>query len=473
MTDQTQDKDKPKRPRRPKKGEVVEVPLESLVYGGPALGRVEGFVVFVPHAAPGERVRARITKRKGSYAQAELLGMVEPAPERIAPKCPLFTTCGGCWWQHLPVEVQEHWKEQIVRESIHPIVDKNPGEIEFEPLVSSPDPFHYRNKMEFTFGQEKYDKTLKLGFHKPGNWKHILDVQQCWLHPKAFDGILNAARAEGERQGLNAWNPVEHAGMLRHLVVRWSVYEERALVALLTGDREGLDFEAFRRALVEACPAVKGVAWGLNAGRSDVARAEEILRTWGEDSFEERLGDLRFQVSLSSFFQTNTRGAEKLYKVAHEYLELSGRERLLDAYCGTGTIGIYCARDAAHVYGIELVREAVWDARENAERNGLSNCTFMAGDMARTLPALAHAVVGSMDRLVVDPPRGGMDKKALALLANLRAPVVVYVSCNPTTMARDLGTMIEAGYRVEKVRAVDMFPQTYHIECVTRCVLER
>ncbi|MEQ8821258.1 MAG: 23S rRNA (uracil(1939)-C(5))-methyltransferase RlmD [Sumerlaeia bacterium] len=444
--------------------------IHGLAYGGRGVGRVDNFVVFVPYTAPGDRVRARVTKAKSSFAEAELEEVLTPAPGRAEPPCSHFGTCGGCSWQHLPIEEQRRWKEQIVRDALRGVKGLDPETVIADPLVPSPSTFHYRNKMEFTFGREFGQGPLKLGFHTPGNWRSVLNIERCWLMPDVLNPLLDAARAEGERQGLTAWNPSRHEGNLRQLVLRWSDHEQRVLVALLTAEPKGVDFDAFRTALTDACPAVKGFVWGLNSGKSDVARAEEVMGSWGEDLLEERLGDLKFQISLASFFQTNTRGAVELYTVAKKYLALTGRERLLDAYCGTGTIGQFCADQCDHIYGIELIKEAIWDARENARRNGLSNCTFMAGDMAMTLPKLLGSVPGPLDRVVVDPPRAGMAKKALAQLARLHAPVLVYVSCNPTTMARDFEQLIEEGYRIERLCPVDMFPQTYHIECVARCV---
>jgi 23S rRNA (uracil1939-C5)-methyltransferase len=454
-----------------RKGTLLDVRIDAIAYGGRGIGRHDGYVVFVPHVAPGDLARVRLTKSKSSYGEGDLVEILEPSADRVEPPCSVYTRCGGCTGQHLSMDVQRHWKSRIVADALRQIPGLDASTVQIEPLVPSPDDWHYRNKMEFTFGQEASDAPLKLGFHLPGNWKHILDVEKCWIQPEPLNRLLEAARREGARQGLNAWNPVRHEGTLRQLLIRWSVAEQSALVALLTGDREGLDFDAFRRAICEACPEVKGFVWGLNANRSDVARAEDILETWGEDTLLERLDDLEFQVSLASFFQTNTRGAEKLYSVAKEYLMLTGRERLLDAYCGTGTIGLFCARNCREVFGLELLREAVWDARLNASRNGIENATFMAGDMASTLPALLGGIEGPIDRLVVDPPRSGMDKKALAALLEIRAPVMVYVSCNPTTMGRDLAQAHEAGYRVERLRPVDMFPQTYHVECVAQCIL--
>ena len=411
-------------------------------------------------------------KRKSSHAEADLVRVLEPSPSRVAPPCAVFGQCGGCSWQHVAIEAQEQAKARIVTDSMRAVPGFDPAAIDLHDLAASPDPFRYRNKMELAFGRDDDAAPLKLGFHFPGDWKRVLDVDRCWLQPEPLDALIAAAKAEGERQRLTAWSPKTHAGTLRQLLLRWSVAEQRGVAALLTGD-EKLDFPAFRDALLAACPQLKAVVWGINAGRSDVARPERIVHVEGDPVLIDRIGDCEFQVSLTSFFQTNTRGAERLYETAREYLGLTGRENLLDAYCGAGTIGIFCARQARRVFGVEIILEAVQDARRNAARNKLSNCTFMAGDMGPTLPKLLAAIEGPVDRLVVDPPRSGMDKRALAALIDIKAPVLVYVSCNPTTMARDLAQVVEAGYVVEKLRPVDMFPQTYHIECVARCVLTR
>ncbi len=453
-----------------KRGQTIDVAIEKLTYGGRGLARTNGVVTFTPYTMPGETVRGTVEISKSSFAELQLNEILQPSEERVAPRCDLFTRCGGCSWQHIPEPIQHHWKHEIVREALYPIFKLQPEEFTLEPLVASPEFFGYRNKMEFTFGQTAADPTLKLGFHMPGNWKHILDVTHCDLMPEPLNALLDFARKEAMRQNLDAWNPVKHHGTMRQLLIRWSVYEQKAIVAILTGDKKKLDFEAFATRCMEACPFVKGIAWGLNANESDVARPEEILAERGELTLMEQLEDKKFQISLGSFFQTNTLGAEKLYSVAREYLGLTGNETLLDAYCGTGSIGIFCADHASHVYGIEIIKDAIWDARMNAERNGLTQCTFMAGDMASTLPILVNSLTKQLDRLIVDPPRAGMDKKALQQLVDLNCPVLVYVSCNPTTMTRDLQTILEAGYKLERLCPVDMFPQTFHIECVARCV---
>lgn len=454
---------------RPQKGTMLEVRFDSLAYGGEAVARHEGFVIFARYGAPGEKALVRITKAKKNHAEAKIVDIIEPAPERIDPVCPLFTICGGCSWQHIPIEVQHTAKERIVRDALRPLPIA--AAIRVDPIVASPDTWRYRNKMEFTFARDQAGRLVG-GFHRPSNWQEILDVERCWLAPESMERLLRAAVQEGERQGASAWDPRVHQGTLRQLVLRHCVETDEVLALLLTSD-DRVDFQAFHRALKDAEPSLAGVAWGRNSGKSDVARAEEIYATEGSQYFEERLGDRHFRVSLASFFQTNSRGAEKLYEIVRDDLQLTGRETLLDAYCGTGTIGIFCASNVGQLLGIDIVREAVWDARRNAKRNGVTNATFLPGDMRATLPILLSSVEGRIDRLVVDPPRGGMDKKALAQLLAIQAPVVVYVSCNPATMARDLEAAVQAGYRIDRVTPVDMFPQTYHVECVTRLVLER
>jgi len=454
----------PDQRKRPKKGEIIEVGFDSLAYGGDAVGRHDGFVVFCRGAAPGDRARVRVVKSKSSYGEAELVEVLTPSALRVDPRCSIFGACGGCAWQHVPIEAQRAAKERIVRDSLRAL----PGldTVEFRPLVPSPDTWRYRNKMEFTFQRDRWGKLIG-GFHKPSNWREILNVEQCHLAPGACERLLHAAVAEGARQNLSAWAPELQAGCMRQLVLRHSVQENAVLALLLTGD-ESLDFPAMADALFAAEPTLKGIAWGLNDTVSDIARARVVLATRGEQTVEEQLGRFRFRISLASFFQTNSRGAERLYQTTLDALELTGHEVLFDAYCGTGTIGIFCSDHVRELYGIELIQEAIWDARENAARNGVKRATFMAGDMRLTLPTMVNAIEGRIDRLVVDPPRGGMDAKALDQLLALRAPVMAYVSCNPTTMARDLEAALAAGYRLEHVTPVDMFPHTFHVECVAK-----
>lgn len=454
--------------RSAEKGTEIEVTIDSLAYGGRGIGRLDGMAVFVGGTMPGDRVRALVVKRKSSYAETVLVEVIEPSPRRLQPPCPLFGECGGCTWQHIPYEDQLAAKRQIVRESIEHIGGLEG--VEVRDIVASPQPFHYRNKMEFSFGTDDSGRA-QVGFHRSGRWQDVLDVQRCWLHPDPFDQVLGEIRRWAHERGVGVYDSRTHQGFLRHLVIRGSAATKGLVVVLMTGESRDPGVATLCEGLRAACPELQGFVWGLNTGLSDVARVERQLWTWGDTVLADRIGGLEFRVSPESFFQTNTLGAERLYETARETLELDGRQRLFDAYCGTGTIGLFCASRCREVWGIEIVKEAVWDARENASRNGIENARFLAGDIKQALPTLLTAFSGDFDRVVVDPPRAGMEKKALAQLLALRAPVLAYVSCNPTTMGRDLQVIHEAGYDVEYLVPVDMFPQTYHIEAVARCRL--
>lgn len=454
--------------RLAEKGSRIELDIEKLSYGGRGVGRLEGLTVFVDQVSPGERVAARVFRRKKNHAEARLLEVLRPSARRCNPPCPLFGQCGGCSWQHIAYEEQLAAKHEIVRESIEHIGGLR--NVPIHPIVPSPRPWHYRNKMEFTFGGDERG-NIRCGFHEPERWQNVLDVRRCWLHPEAFDTLLEQTRAWAVRNRLDAHDPRSHSGYLRHLVVRGSEADGSLLVMLLTGDSEDRAIAGLYDDLRRACPSLVGFLWGVNASLSDIARPEQILRSWGETSLTDRIGNLEFRISCTSFFQTNTLGAARLYETARQALELDGTQTLLDAYCGTGTVGIYCADACREVWGLELLKEAVWDARENAARNSIANTRFLAGDIKVSLPLLLAGPVGRFDRLVVDPPRGGMEKKALAHLLAIRAPILVYVSCNPTTLGRDLQVITEAGYGIESITPVDMFPQTYHIEAVAKCRL--
>lgn len=454
--------------RQAGKGTEIEVRIESLSYGGRGVGRLDGMAVFVPGTMPGDRVRAVVTKRKPAYAETRLIEVVDPSPQRQSPPCPVFGQCGGCTWQHIPYEAQLEAKRSIVRDSVERLGGLE--NVEIRPVVPSPRPFHYRNKMEFSFGSDEEGRAI-VGFHRPGRWQDILEIRRCWLHPEEFDRVLETVSGWARERGIRSYDPRAREGYLRHLVIRGSEATGGLVVVLLTGEATDPGIEALREALQAACPHLQGFVWGLNQGLSDVARMDRPLGAWGESVLTERIGDLEFRVSPESFFQTNTLGAEQLYETARNALDLDGGQRLLDAYCGTGTIGLFCASRCREVWGIEIVKEAVWDARENAARNGIGNARFLAGDLKRTLPILLQSVNGHFARVIVDPPRAGMEKKALGQLVALRAPQLVYVSCNPTTLGRDLQVIRETGYEVEYLVPVDMFPQTYHIEVVARCRL--
>ena len=456
-----------------RKNDLITVEIESLTYGGRGLGRLEGLAVFVPMTAPGDIVQAVVRRKKPSYIEAELAEVTSPSPARVQPRCPHFGICGGCSWQHVPYEEQLRQKEAIVRSTLEHV-----GGIEgfqCRPVIASPRQWRYRNKVDYTFGTDPGGKAI-LGFHLPGSYQDILNIETCLIQPEPFDGLLDEMRLFAREHDLSSHNPKTHRGLLRHFMIRCAEKTgadgtQPILATLVTSEPDLPRRDELLARLRERCPSLAGFIHGINRAMSDVFRIEQTGFSWGADHLVEGVGPLRLKISPLSFFQTNSLVAELLYGKAKEYLSLTGREALFDAYCGAGAIGLFCADRAGSVYGIELLREAIWDARHNAAMNGITNSLFMAGEMRSTLPILLGRVTGGFQRVVVDPPRTGMDKKSLRQIAHIGAPVAVYVSCNPATMARDMQFFHEAGYTLTEVQPVDMFPHTYHVEAVGKMVM--
>lgn len=430
-------------------------------------------VVFVEGAVPGDRVLARVTRRKPQFAEADTVEVLSPSSSRREPRCPVFGECGGCKWQHYDYSGQLAAKQEHVADALRLIARTHP--FEMRPIIASPSQWNYRNKMEFSFGEDETTGRIITGFHRSGDYRRIVPTGQvCMIQPPGFTELLtwieNRMNAEAANEGpaFGAYRQQKHSGFLRHLVLRYSHTTGQFLVAILSASGTWKGVEKFANDLVAEFPQCNGFQWGTTDSLSDVARMEHKKFELGANTIEEVLGDYRFRISTFSFFQTNSAGARLLYDVTRDFAELTGHETVLDAYCGTGTIGIYMSRHAEQVVGIELVRDAVWDARHNASINGAGNCTFIAGEMRDVLPEVPAMIGKRFDRVIVDPPRGGMDKKSLRLLLGLRAPVLVYVSCNPATLARDASVLVESGYIPEVVQPVDMFPHTYHVESVIR-----
>ncbi len=468
-----------------KKGTVVEAEVTDVAFGGRGIAKLDGLVMFIEGALPGDRVTATVTKRKPQYAEAKAVEIVRPSGDRVEAPCSVFGVCGGCKWQNYDYNEQLKAKQRHVEEALRHI-GRQQAPYEMRPIIASPDLWNYRNKMEFSFGwadqpgsRALTEGPITIGFHVAGDFRRIVDVERCWIMPDGLNDMLafvreriNAeARAEGER--FQPYDMLRHAGFLRHLVLRHSATTGDFLVAVITASGPWDGAKKFAEDFMARFPRCRGFIWGTNDSLSDVARIEQVKIELGENVLTETLGDKTFRLSMFSFFQTNTRGAKLLYDTVKEFAELTGNESVLDAYCGTGTIGIYVADRARSVVGIELVKEAVWDARHNAKLNGAENCTFLAGEMRDVLPTVPATIGGRFDRVIVDPPRGGMDKKSLKLLVDIQAPVFVYVSCNPATLARDAVVLGEAGYSLEAVQPADLFPHTYHVESVLKFRLRK
>jgi 23S rRNA (uracil1939-C5)-methyltransferase len=428
------------------RGEQLEVEIDSLAFGGRGVARADGLVVFVAGALPGDRVRVEITKAKRRFAEARTVELLQPGADRIADRCAHDgEPCPGAPWQGLPYERQLAEKRAQVDEALRRIGGLDGFELEeIEPALEQ---WRYRNKLEYSFGER--DGEPILGFHARGRWDLIVDVEDCQLASERGNEARNAVREWARLESLAAYDRHERTGVLRNLVVREGWRTGQIQTRLVTAASR------FPKPPVDLHTVIEGDSGGTD-GPTGVL---------GEERLREELFSLRLEMSHGAFFQTNTEMAEQLYSVAAGYAGLSGRERVFDLYCGIGTIGLTMASRAGEVWGLEIVPEAIADAERNAERNRIENAHFMAGS-ARTGVRPLVEKAGKPDVVVIDPPRAGLSQKIVRRVLECEAKKIVYVSCNPTTLAPNATQLVEAGYTLRRVKPVDMFPQTPHIECV-------
>ncbi len=448
-------------------GEEVELRIDSLAYGGNGVGRLDGFVVFVRGGLPGDLVRARATKVKRGFAEATRTALLEPTDDRVAAPCRHFGVCGGCRFQDYAYERQLAAKETQVRDALVRLG----GFLEppVEPIVPAEAQYRYRNKLEYSFARAEDPDGVALGFHRAGRWDEVIDVEECLLTTDVGNAVREAVKRWAREEGLEPYDQESGEGYLRHLVVREGMNTGQVLVVLVTAPGERFDADFLVETLT-AIPEVRSIHWAVNDRPAEVTNLPTRL-LWGEEWIEEELCGLRFRLRPNAFLQTNTAMAERLYALAREAAGLAGEEVVYDLYCGTGTIALSLAGSAASVWGVEISEESVACAIENATANGIANTQFFAGNVGQSLEEL-HEKAGPPDVVVVDPPRAGLAGKALRRTGALQAPRVVYVSCNPTTLASDLAVLRdEYGYRLERCTPVDMFPHTPHIESVSLLVL--
>jgi 23S rRNA (uracil1939-C5)-methyltransferase len=438
----------------------IELHVDSLAYGGNGVARLNGFVVFVRRGLPGDTVRARVTKVKRSHAEAIAVDVVEPSPQRVHALCAHFPACGGCRFQDLAYDAQLDAKHEQVREALRRI--GGIAEPPVEPIVPAESQFFYRNKLEYSFTAAPEGPAL--GFHRAGRWDEVLEIDKCWLTTDLGNAIRGAVRDWAREERLEAYGQAEHSGYLRHLVVREGRNTGQVLIQLVTAAGERFDRDQFVEVL-RRFPEVRSIHWAVNETPAEVTNLPTTL-LWGDDAIEEQLCGLRFRVRPNAFLQTNTAMAERLYALAGEFAGLTGGETVYDLYCGIGTIGLTLASRALTVWGVEVSEESVACALENAELNGITNAAFFAGETADSLAELSERA-GNPDVVVVDPPRAGLSNKAVRRLGRLEALKIVYVSCNPTTLAGNVKELAASwGYRLERVQPVDMFPHTPHVESV-------
>ncbi len=444
----------PVRSARPRPGDELTVTVDRLAYGGKGVARADGFVVFVAGGLPGDTVRVRVEKSKKAYAEARALEVVTPSPDRVDP----VADHPGAPWQVLPYEKQLTTKAEQVEDALRRI-----GHLDgfvMEDIVPAVEQWRYRNKLEYSFGEGENGELI-CGFHAPGRFDRIVPVTDNKLASERGNALREATLQVCRDAGLQPWDRRTQRGFLRNLVVREGGATGKFQVRLVTSPGK-LPVEALREA-VDA----DSLWWTQTDGLSEATTGGKSQLLAGAPQLEDHIGELRFLISPEAFFQTNTAMAGVLYGIASDYADLHGTERVYDLYCGIGTIALTLAPRARNVVGLELIQDAIQDAAENAKLNEITNATFYAGDVRTSMRELV-AEVGKPDVVVVDPPRAGLSAKIVRRIVEAAPDRIVYVSCNPTTLAPNAAQLVEAGYVLERVRPVDLFPQTPHIECVAR-----
>ncbi len=460
-----------------KKGQQIETEISGIAFGGKGLVRINGMAVFVDQAVPGDTALIRINRKKKNYAEARVVELIKASSDRINPPCVYSGFCGGCKWQFLKYEVQLGYKRQHVRESLEHIGKLK--DVQVHPTLPSPQIFGYRNKMEFTCTERRWltpdemqqpeiDKGFGIGLHVPGTFFKVFDTKRCLLQPDLGNDLLDDVRQFIMSSGLPAYGLRSHQGFWRFLMLRHSDAFDRWMVNIVTAADDQQVLQPLANGLMQTYPGVTAVVNNITARKAGVTTGETEITIAGDSAIIDKIGSFEFEISANSFFQTNTPGASKLYDTVKRYAELSGSETVLDLYSGTGTIPILLSDNAMEVIGLEMAPSAVADAKNNCRHNQVENCRFVPGDIRETLPTISDRP----DVLIIDPPRVGMHKDVAKQVAAMLPERIVYVSCNPATLARDLVLLKEA-YQVQEVQPVDLFPHTYHIESVARLIKKK
>lgn len=445
------------------KNNIFETEITAMTAEGSGICRYEGMAVFVPGTAIGDRCAVRIVKVLKKYAFGRLERLLVPSSDRIEPDCPVATQCGGCVYRHIDYAAELNIKAQRVRDALERIGGLQ--NFEMEPILAAPDRCRYRNKCQLPIGLSK-DGTLQLGFYAV-NSHRIVDTHTCLLQPEEFDRAAEAFRRWHAISGESVYNESTHTGVLRHLYMRRGEKSREMLVCIVINGGAVHEEALLVQLLREAVPEITGVLLNINREKTNVVLGKTCRTLWGKDTITDTLCGLEFEIAPHAFYQVNRTQAERLYEKAAEYAALTGTETLLDLYCGTGTIGLSMAKNAKKLVGVEIVPAAVENARRNAERNHIDNAEFLCADAAEAARILFERGE-KPDVIVIDPPRKGCDGALIATIAAMRPKRVVYVSCDPATLARDLKLFGESGYQTETVTPADMFPGTAHVETVVR-----
>ncbi|SIS65500.1 23S rRNA (uracil(1939)-C(5))-methyltransferase RlmD [Salimicrobium flavidum] len=444
------------------KNETITLTFEDLTHEGDGVGKVDGYPLFVPYGLPGEKAQVKVIKVKKNFGFGKLLEVEEESADRVTPPCNVYYQCGGCQLQHMSYSRQLTMKKNQVEN-----VMKKIGHLEHVPVhdtLGMEDPWRYRNKIQIPVG-EKENGELKTGFYQKRS-HNIIDMDTCIIQDEANDGMVEVVRRIASDLGIEAYHEESHNGVLRHIMVRTGQKTGDIMVVLVTRTKKLPHQERLIEQIKEAYPNVKSIVHNVNKDKTNVILGEETNVIYGDEYIYDTIGDIRFMISAKSFYQVNPTQTKTLYDKALEYADLRGGETVVDAYCGIGTISLFLAEAAKKVYGVEVVSEAVYDAKKNARLNNIENAEFYVGEAEKIMPWWRKQGLRP-DVIVVDPPRKGCDEVLLTSILEMEPERIVYVSCNPSTLARDLRILEDGGYETQEVQPVDQFPQTNHVECVT------
>ena len=457
---------------RRRKPILKNIVIEDIGAEGNALARNNDMVIFVPMAIPGDIMDIQITRKHKKYMEGRPIAIHKYSEKRILPVCEHFSICGGCKWQHLPYPEQLYYKEKQIIDSLYRI-----GKVKAlisEPIIGAENTFFYRNKLEYTFSNNKwftreeinsgvkFNDYYSAGFHLPGMYDKVLDINKCWLQAEPGNKIRNFIREYGKANNLTFYNIKENSGFLRNLIIRNTSANELMVIVVLAEENKEAT-ELLLNNIIKKFPGINSLLYAINQKKNDTLFDQEIIGFSGKDYIMEKLEDLEFKIGPKSFFQTNTEQALKLYSKVREYANLKGNEIVYDLYTGTGSIAIFLARQAAKIIGIESIPEAISDAEHNSVLNGIENTQFFSGDVKNILNADFIRNYGHPDLIITDPPRAGMHNDVVKSIIDVSPQRIIYVSCNPATQARDIALLANI-YKVCKIQPIDMFPHTHHVE---------
>ena len=442
-----------------KKNSTYNLSITGMGTKGEGIGKIDNFTIFVPGAILNEKVEVNIIKVNKNYAVGKLLNIIKSSDNRVKPSCDIYNKCGGCQLQHMSYKEQLNFKRQKVKDAL---LRLGGIDVEVEEVLGMKSPYRYRNKVQLPIGKEK--GKVNIGFFAPRS-HNIIDLKSCLIQDEKADKIIKILREWIEKFNISVYDEKEHKGNLRHIMVRTAFKTDEIMVVLVTKDERLPHKEELINKLTDNLEGIVSIIQNINYQKTNVVLGKKSIVLWGKDKIIDYIGNFKFVITPLSFFQVNPIQTEVLYNKALEYADLKGNEVVFDAYCGTGTISLFLSQKTKKVYGVEIVEEAIKSAKLNAKENNVDNVDFIVGESEQVIPELIEKGIKA-DVVVVDPPRKGCEKSLLEAIANMSPEKVVYVSCDPATLARDLGILDGLGYKTMKVQPVDMFSNTYHVECV-------